>query len=38
MADGLDGGLRAELLPQAPDADVDEVRARVEAVAPGVGE
>src|SRR6059058_5499073 len=37
MADGLDG-LSAELLAQTADADVDDVRARVEVVAPHVRE
>ena len=38
MADGLDRGVGAELLAQAPDADVDDVRAGVEVVAPDLGE
>src|SRR2546430_2208303 len=37
MADGLDG-LSAELLAQTADADVDDVRARIEVVAPHVRE
>src|SRR5436309_216739 len=38
MADGLDRRFRPELLPQAADADLDDVRARVEVVAPDLGE
>src|SRR5436305_1559416 len=38
MADGLDRGTGPELLPQAPDADVDDVGARVEVVAPDLRE
>src|SRR2546421_5578308 len=38
MADGLDRRFRAELLAQAADADLDDVRARVEVVAPDLGE
>src|SRR5207253_6908959 len=38
MADGLDVRVGAELAPQAPDTDVDDVRARVEVVSPHVGE
>src|SRR5205085_7936531 len=37
VPDGLDR-LSAELLPQPADADVDDVRARVEVVAPDLGE
>src|SRR2546423_12385653 len=37
VADGLDRG-GAELLAQPADADVDDVRARVEVVAPYLGE
>src|SRR5436190_4509901 len=33
MPNGLDG-VGAQLLPQAPDADVDDIRARIEVVAP----
>src|ERR1051326_4190591 len=38
MADGLDLGVGPELLPEAPHADVDDVRARVEVVSPHVCE
>src|SRR5919204_6494682 len=38
MADGLDRGGGAELLAQSTDADVDDVRARVEVISPDVGE
>src|SRR5947208_7353971 len=38
MPNRFDGGIRAELLPQPPDADLDHVRARVEVVAPDVRE
>src|SRR5919201_2355062 len=38
MADGLDRRLRAELLAQAADADLDDVRAGIEVVAPHLGE
>src|SRR6266542_1640227 len=38
VTDGLDGRIRPELLPQAADADLDDVRARVELVAPDLGE
>src|SRR2546430_6965992 len=38
MPNGLDGCLRAELLPQSPDAHVDHVGARVEVVPPDVRE
>src|SRR5690349_16915788 len=38
MADGLDGRARAELQPEAPDADLDHVRAWVEVEAPDLGE
>src|SRR5512141_2170362 len=38
MPHRLDRRLGAELLPQPPHADVDHVRARVEVVAPHVGE
>src|SRR5919206_3666065 len=38
VADGLDRRLRAELLAQAAHADLDDVRARVEVVAPDLGE
>src|SRR5438270_12420591 len=34
----LDGCVRPELLAQSADADVDDVRARVEVVAPDLGE
>src|SRR5581483_7932811 len=34
----VDGRVRAELLPQPPDADLDDVRAGVEVVAPHLGE
>src|SRR6476469_3002108 len=34
----LDGRIRAELLPQPAHADVDDVRARIEVVAPDFGE
>src|SRR5438105_10421322 len=33
-----DGSLLAELLPEPPDADLDDVRARIEVVAPDVRE
>src|SRR5690348_6441362 len=38
MADRLDRGIRAQLPAQPADADVDDVRTRIEAVAPDVGE
>src|SRR5712691_750399 len=38
MPDRLDRCSRAELLPQPPDADVDDVRPRIEVVAPDLGE
>src|SRR5919204_4376835 len=38
VADGLDRRRRAELLAQAAHADLDDVRARVEVVAPDLGE
>src|SRR5919198_296516 len=38
VADGLDRRFGAELLAQAADADLDHVRARVEVVAPDLGE
>ncbi len=38
MPNCLDWGLGAELLAQAPDAEVDHVRARIEVVAPDLGE
>src|SRR5947208_16406346 len=38
MSDRLDGRARAELLPETPHADVDDVRARIEVVAPDLGE
>src|SRR5919198_6460998 len=38
VADGLDRRLRAELLAQTADADLDDVRTRVEVVAPDLGE
>src|SRR3954454_2253026 len=38
MPHRLDRRIRAELLPQPPDADIDHVRARIEVVAPHVGE
>src|SRR5919197_1716532 len=38
VADGLDRRLRPELLAQPPDADLDDVRARIEVVAPHLGE
>src|SRR5438034_890769 len=38
MPHGLDRGLRAELLPQPPDADVDHVGPRIEVVPPDVRE
>src|SRR5947209_6209832 len=38
VADGLDRRLRPQLLPQAADAHLDDVRARVEVVAPDLGE
>src|SRR5438552_1684416 len=38
MPHRLDRRLRAELLPEPPDADVDHVGARVEVVAPDVRE
>src|SRR6266545_3703440 len=38
MTDSLDGGLLAQLLTQPPDADLDDVRPRVEVVAPDIGE
>src|SRR2546423_13312468 len=38
MSDRLDRCARAELLPETPNADVDHVRARIEVVAPDLGE
>jgi hypothetical protein len=38
MANGLDRSVRAELLPEAPDTHLYDVRARVEAVSPDLGE
>src|SRR5437588_11920156 len=38
MADGLDRRFGAQLLPQAADADLDDVRARIEVQAPDRGE
>src|ERR671936_2391251 len=38
VADGLDRRLRAELLAEAADADLDDVRAGIEVVAPHLGE
>src|SRR5919197_2383632 len=38
VADGLDRRLRPELLAQTADADLDDIRARVEVVAPDLGE
>src|SRR6266540_1519163 len=38
MADGLDRGLRAELLAEATDADLHDVGAWIEVVAPDLGE
>src|SRR5919197_5429610 len=38
VADGLDRRGRPELLAQAPHTDFDDVRARVEVVAPDLGE
>src|SRR5438876_10561412 len=38
MAHGLDRRVRSKLLPQAADADLDDVRARVEVVAPDLCE
>src|SRR5437588_4602545 len=38
LADGLDRGLWPQLLAQTTDADLDDVRARVEVVAPDLGE
>src|SRR5919202_5276431 len=38
VADGLDRRLRPELLAQPADAHLDDVRARVEVVAPHLGE
>src|SRR5512144_3194332 len=38
MSHRLDRRVRAELLPQSPDADVDDVRAGVEVVAPDLRE
>src|SRR5207244_10401546 len=38
MADGLDRRFRPELLAQAADADLDDVGARIEVVAPDLGE
>src|SRR5581483_12254113 len=38
VANGLDGGRRAELRAQAPHAHVDHVRTGIEAVAPHLGE
>src|SRR5438094_4241590 len=38
MPHRLDGSVLAELLPQPPDADLDNVRARIEVVAPDVRE
>src|SRR6266487_2179266 len=37
MADGFDGRVRAELLPQPADADVDDVRVGIEVVTPHLG-
>ena len=37
MTNGLDRRIRAELLAQSADADVDDVGARVEVVAPHLG-
>src|SRR5437868_15526003 len=38
MSHRLDGSVRSELPAKPPDADVDHVRARVEVVAPDVGD
>src|SRR5438552_7654494 len=38
MPHRLDGSVLAELLPEPPDADLDDVRARIEVVAPDVRE
>src|ERR671937_1818232 len=38
VADGLDRRVRPELLAEAADAHLDDVRARVEVVAPDLGE
>src|SRR5207302_1083630 len=38
MSHRLDGSVLAELLPEPPDADLDDVRARIEVVAPDVRE
>jgi hypothetical protein len=38
MTDGFDGSPSAELLPQTTNADVDDVRARIEVVPPDLGE
>src|SRR5438093_10895564 len=38
VADSLDRRVLAELLPQPPDADLDDVRAGIEVVAPDLGE
>ena len=38
MPDRLDGRVRAELLPQPAHADVDDVRPRIEVVAPHLGQ
>src|SRR4029450_11839415 len=38
MGNGLDRSLRAQLLAQAADADVDDVGAGVEVVAPDLGQ
>src|SRR2546423_11094964 len=38
VADGVDRRVRPQLLPQPADADLDDVRARVEVVAPDLRE
>src|SRR5437588_3578455 len=38
MADGLDRRTRPEFLAQPADADVDDVRARIEVITPDLGE
>src|SRR5258705_13710419 len=38
MANGLDRRVRAELLAQPPNTDVDDIRLRIEVVAPDLGE
>src|SRR2546423_708466 len=38
MPHRLDGSVLAELLPEPPDADLDDVRTRIEVVAPDVRE